>query len=289
MTAEDTRTRSAPLADPELRDSDDPAALLAVAVEVARAGSRLARRMRERGVDQVATKTTDTDIVTAADREVERRMVEMIRRRRPHDAILGEELGASGDQRARVRWVMDPIDGTANYLYGLPWYAVSVAAEVEGVAVAGVVRNAATDDEWTAVIGQGAWRNGRRLTGSPRTQLSQALVATGFSYLRNRRTHQAAVIAGLLDRVRDVRRFGAAAIDLCLAAEGAVDAYFEEGLQPWDWAAGALIASEAGLIVSGLNGARPGPRMIIAAPPALFDQLHERLRELVAGDELVEG
>jgi myo-inositol-1(or 4)-monophosphatase len=169
-----------------------------------------------------------------------------------------------------------------NYLYGLPLYAVSLAAEVDGVVVAGVVRNAASGEEWTAVLGRGAYRDGRRLTGSRVTDLGQALLGTGFAYDPARRAHQAAVLAALLPRVRDVRRMGAAALDLCLTAEGALDVYYEKGLHVWDHAAGGLVAAEAGLRVTGLAGAPPGPDLVIAAPPALYDQLHERLVALDA-------
>jgi myo-inositol-1(or 4)-monophosphatase len=181
-----------------------------------------------------------------------------------------------------VRWVLDPIDGTVNYRYGLPQYAVSLAAEVDGVALAGVVINAATGDEWTATRGGGAWRSGRRLHGSARTTLDQTLVGTGFGYDARRRAHQAAVLAQLITQVRDIRRFGAAALDLCAVAEGTLDAYFEKGLNPWDHAAGGLIASEAGLTVAGLHGAPAGLDMVLAAPPAIFGPLHDALAELDA-------
>jgi myo-inositol-1(or 4)-monophosphatase len=161
-------------------------------------------------------------------------------------------------------------------------YAVSLAAEVDGVVVAGVVLNAATGEEWTAVRGGGAHRDGRRLAGSTATDLSQALVATGFGYDAARRAHQAAVLARLLPRIRDIRRIGAASIDLCLAAEGLVDAYYEKGLNAWDQAAGGLVAAEAGLRVTGLSGAPPGPDLVLAAPPALYDQLHDLLATLDA-------
>ena len=264
---------------------EDHRELLAVAIEVVRPAAELVQRLRAGAVGEVTTKSTDTDVVTAADRAVEREVVAALQRIRPHDTVLGEEYGTAGDRpgrSARVRWVLDPIDGTVNYLYGLPWYAVSLAAEVDGRVVAGVVRNPATGQEWTAAYGHGAWRDGRGLHGSGERRLGQALVATGFGYDPARRAHQAGVIAGLLDRVRDIRRFGAAALDLCLAAEGAVDAYFEKGLHLWDRAAGGLIAAEAGLTVAGLDGAPPGPRMVVAAPPALFGPLHDRLVELDA-------
>lgn len=259
--------------------------LLAVAVAVVRPAAVRARQLRSEASVDVDTKTSDTDVVTAADRAVERQVVADLGHRRPGDAVLGEEYGAApgeGGEAAPVRWVLDPIDGTVNYLYGLPWYAVSLAAEVDGVVVAGVVHNAANGQEWTAAAGHGAWRDGRRLGGSSQRQLRQALVATGFGYGAERRTHQARVLAGLLGEIRDIRRCGSAALDLCLAAEGSVDAYFEKGLNLWDRAAGELIATEAGLTVAGLAGAPPGPELVVAAPPALFGPLHDRLLALDA-------
>jgi myo-inositol-1(or 4)-monophosphatase len=259
-----------------------PEELLAIAVRIAREAAATARRMRDEAISEVQTKSTDTDVVTAADTAVERQVVEALRAERPGDAVLGEEYGGGGSQNAAVRWILDPIDGTVNYLYGLPQYAVSLAAEVDGVVVAGVVCNAATGDEWTATLGGGAWRDGRRLSGSARTTLDQTLLGTGFGYDPARRAHQGAVLAGLITRVRDIRRYGAAALDLCMAAEGLLDAYYEKGLNPWDHAAGGLVASEAGLRVSGLDGRPAGIEMLIAAPPALFGPLHDALSELDA-------
>lgn len=265
--------------------------LLEIAVRVARDAAATARRMRDEAITDVQTKSTDTDVVTAADRAVERQVVEALRRERPGDGVLGEEYGEYGledglsgaaQMPGAVRWILDPIDGTVNYLYGLPQYAVSLAAEVDGVVVAGVVRNAATGDEWTAVRGGGAWRGDQRLTGSARTTLDQTLLATGFAYDPARRAHQGRVLAGLITKVRDIRRFGSAALDLCMAAEGSVDAYYEKGLNPWDHAAGGLVAMEAGLRVSGLAGDPAGNAMLIAAPPALFPALHALLAELDA-------
>jgi myo-inositol-1(or 4)-monophosphatase len=274
----------------------NPADLLGVAVAVAREAADLARNRRLDGVADVGTKSTDTDLVTAADRDVERLIGELLRARRPGDEILGEEFGAGGDSgadgdpgaatagrgRTGVRWVVDPIDGTVNYVYGIPHYAVSIAAEIGGVSVAGVVRNAATGEEWTAVRGEGAWRAGQRLAGSTATRLDQALIATGFGYDSARRAHQAGVLAHVLPWVRDIRRFGAAALDLCAAAEGRVDAYYEKGLGAWDHAAGGLIATEAGLRVSGLRGAPAGPSLVLAAPEGLYRQLHDLLADLGA-------
>jgi myo-inositol-1(or 4)-monophosphatase len=263
-----------------------PEKLLEIAVEVARRAGATARRMRAEGVSGISTKSTATDVVTAADRAVERQAAAALRAARPRDTILGEEYGAragtAATGRGTVRWILDPIDGTVNYLYGLPQYAVSLAAEVDGLVLAGVVHNAATGEDWTAVRGGGAYRDGRRLTGSSETDLSQALIATGFGYDASRRAHQAAVLARLLPEVRDIRRFGAASLDLCLAAEGSVDAYYEKGLNAWDHAAGGLVAAEAGLRVTGLRGEPAGPDLVLAAPAGLYDALHDLLVKLDA-------
>ena len=250
--------------------------LLTVAVEVARAAAHLARDLREQGVTGIATKSTATDVVTAADKATEQYVIDTLHERRPGESVLGEESGESAGAGA-VRWILDPIDGTVNYLYGLPQYAVSLAASVHGVVVAGVVINAATGDEWTATQGGGAYRAARRLGGSDVTDLGQTLLATGFGYAADRRAHQAQVVARVLPLVRDIRRFGAAALDLCFAAEGRVDAYYEKGLNLWDHAAGGLIAAEAGLLVTGLAGAPPGPDLVLAAPPAIHGALHDAL------------
>ncbi|GGN00280.1 myo-inositol-1(or 4)-monophosphatase [Actinoplanes campanulatus] len=267
----------------EIPVASAPDELLALAVRVAREAAATARRMRAAAIGDVETKSTDTDVVTAADKAVERQVVEALLAERPGDGVLGEEYGDSAEVApGAVRWILDPIDGTVNYLYGLPQYAVSLAAERDGEVVAGVVVNAATGDEWTATRGGGAWRAGRRLSGSVRTTLDQSLVGTGFGYDARRRAHQGAVLAGLITRVRDIRRFGAAALDLCMVAEGQLDAYFEKGLNVWDHAAGGLIATEAGLTVAGLAGAPAGRTMLVAAPPAIFPALHDALVELDA-------
>jgi myo-inositol-1(or 4)-monophosphatase len=266
------------------RSAPEPAELLAIAIDVARQAAATAHRMRAEGVSVAATKSTVTDVVTAADRAVERQVLDALHRVRPDDAVLGEEYGAGAAAGAAsgVRWIVDPIDGTVNYLYGLPYCAVSLAAEVDGEVVAGVVRNVFTGEEWTATAGGGAWRDGQRLSCSIEVDLGQALVATGFGYDPARRSHQARVIAELIPHVRDIRRLGAAALDLCLAAEGRVDAYYEKGLAAWDQAAGGLVAAEAGLRVAGLGGLPAGPDLVIAAPPALFAPLHDRLADLDA-------
>ena len=264
----------------------DPYHLLDRAGAAARAGAALAAQRRTAGIGEIDTKSTDTDLVTAADRAVEKLLTELLLVGHPDDYVLGEESGESsrghGTHAGGIRWVVDPIDGTVNYVYGLPHYAVSVAAEVDGEVLAGVVVNAATGEEWSAVRGGGAWRGGTRLRGSSVAQLGRALLATGFGYDAARRAHQAAVLTGILPRVRDIRRLGSAALDLCAAAEGRVDVFFEKGLQPWDRAAGGLIATEAGLLVTGLRGAAPGADMVVAAPTALHAPLHDLLVELDA-------
>ena len=256
-------------------------ALLVLAVDLVRQAGAFILDARGTAADDVTTKSTPTDVVTAVDRAAERLIVDALLSARPDDGVLGEE-GSETEGTGRVRWVLDPIDGTVNYLYGLPAYAVSLAAEVDGAVRVGAVYNPVLDELWTAVRGEGAWLNNRQLTGSSVSTLDQALVATGFGYGADRRRTQAVVVATLLPEVRDIRRFGAASLDLCAAAAGRVDAYFERGLAPWDLAAGGLVASEAGLQVTGLRGAAAGPDMVLAAPPALHRLLHDRLVDLAA-------
>jgi len=260
--------------------SGDPRDLLALAVGLARDAGRLVRQGRGSALAGIGSKSTPTDLVTAMDRASEELIVAGLRAARPDDAVLGEEggvhRGASG-----VRWLLDPIDGTVNYVYGLPQYAVSIAAEVDGTVVAGVVHNPASGEEWTAVRGGGAWRDGTRLTGPRASSLDEALLGTGFGYDARQRAEQATVVAALLPEVRDIRRFGSAALDLCFVAEGRLDVYYESGLNPWDRAAGELIAAEAGLLVTGLHGEPAGSDMTIAASPVLHGPLHDRLATLV--------
>jgi myo-inositol-1(or 4)-monophosphatase len=207
---------------------------------------------------------------------------------RPDDGTLGEE-GASRPGTSGVRWVIDPIDGTVNFLYGLPVYAVSIAAEVHGEVQAGVVLNAATGELFTATRGGGAHlvapgtTERVRLTASGPVSLEQALVGTGFSYRVEERRAQGAVVARLLTRVRDIRRVGSSALDICSVAAGRMDAYYEQGLKPWDHAAAGLIATEAGVVLSGLPGIPFGEEMAIAAAPAIASAFLELLVEVHAG------
>ena len=268
------------------------AELLAVAVNAAlAAGDLLAGRAGQ--VEVEATKSSPTDVVT----EMDRRSEELIRARilagRPADAILGEEGGQTGDTAdAPVRWVIDPLDGTVNYLYGLPDWAVSIAAEVAGEIVAGAVFVPSRGELFTATRGGGGWLEsagapdggaGRvRLRCRPGVPLDQALVATGFGYRAGRRKIQGEVVAALLPRVRDIRRAGVASADLCSVAAGRLDGFYERGLNYWDYAAGALIAAEAGAVVGGLRGAPPSTSMTVAAGPGLFGALSEALADLDA-------
>jgi len=258
----------------------DPSTLLTLAVDLAQRAGALALSMHS-GLGASDTKSSPTDVVTAADRAVEQLLVDGIRAARPGDGILGEE-GASDDGTTGVRWVVDPVDGTVNYLYGLPQWAVSIGVEVNGVTQAGVVFDPAKDELFTAVRGGGSTLGGRPLRCNPATDLTQALVATGFGYDARRRAAQALLLPTLLPAVRDIRRVGAGALDLCAVAAGRVDAYYEQGLSPWDMSAGLLIATEAGARVGGLNGREPSGDMVLAAAPGVFDALHDLLAGLDA-------
>lgn len=227
-------------------------------------------------VKAVGTKSSPTDMVTEMDHLSERLIVEGLRQARPHDTIVSEE-GTNFDGSTGVRWIIDPIDGTTNYLYGHPGFAVSIAAAYESDVVVGAVADPLHGDYFTAVRGRGAWRNDEPLVAPQRSDLSDALVATGFSYQPERRRQQADVLRVVLPAIRDIRRMGAASVDLCSVACGRVDAYYERGLAPWDFAAGALVATEAGIRTGDLTGGQPSTDFVIAAPPGLFDALTDLL------------
>ncbi len=253
--------------------TDDPGAqdLLDLARAVARDAAALVRDRAGDGVEVAATKTSVVDIVTDTDRATEALIRERLLAARPGDAFHGEESGAAVGT-SRVRWVVDPIDGTVNFLYGLPHYAVSIAAEVDREVVAGVVVNAATGTEYAARRGGGATRDGRVLRVRPTPPLQERLVLTGFWYDAELRAVQGAAVARLLPHVRDIRRLGSCALDLCHVAEGAADGYVEEGVQPWDHAAGGLVASEAGARLELTTGAG-GRDLLLCAPADGFDDL----------------
>jgi myo-inositol-1(or 4)-monophosphatase len=259
--------------------------LRAHAVRVASEAAQLVADVRAAGLSDISTKSTETDVVTSGDRAVERLIRERLDEIWPGVPVIGEEEGGRAPADG-LSWVVDPIDGTVNYLYGYPCYAVSVAAQVDGVSVAGAVADPAGDRMWTASRGDGARLNGRLLNVSAATRLELALVATGFAYAAQRRVRQAALWAALLPRVRDLRRPGASSLDLCAVAAGWVDAYVEHGLHRWDWAAGALIAEEAGAVVRlptdrDIDGL--GADVVFAATPGIADALRVALIDCGAG------
>ncbi len=251
--------------------------LLEVAVDAARAAAALVRSRAEGEVTVAATKSSDVDVVTEADRAAEALIRDRLGAARPDDAILGEE-GDDVRGTTGVRWIVDPIDGTVNFLYGLPQYAVSIAAEVDGVVVAGVVLNVATGVEYTAYVDAAGSVRSRR-DGAPirvrgTVPLAQRLLSTGFSYDAGLREVQAQALVRLIPRIRDIRRLGSCALDLCHVAEGTLDGYVEEGVNLWDHAAGGLVAQGAGAVVLVTTGAGGG-RLVLCAPEDGFGEVRD--------------
>jgi len=268
--------------------------LVQIAEMLAREAGALILDGRRRQVTVAATKSSAQDVVTAMDLASEDLLRRMLAELRPDDAVLGEEGGHRAGTSG-VTWVVDPIDGTVNYLYGLPAYAVSVAAVVgeptpaTWTVLAACVHAPATQETWTAGHGLGAHLDGRRLTLGAPPSLGGCLLGTGFGYVAERRRAQARVLAAVLPLVRDVRRMGAAAIDLCQVATGRLDLYYERGLQPWDLAAGALVVAEAGGVVTGLRGAPAGSGMTVAGAPERVAELVRILEEQAADAPDVTG
>ncbi|MDR3083036.1 MAG: inositol monophosphatase [Streptomyces sp.] len=269
-----------------MSDQSEPFDLLTaelqqIALEAAtRAGAFLCDgRPDDLGV--AATKSSAIDIVTEMDIASEKLITGLLADRRPDDGLLGEE-GASVEGTSGVEWVIDPIDGTVNYLYGLPSWAISIAARKDGETLVGVVHAPMRGETFRAVKGHGAFVNDRPVRVRPAPEPGLALVGTGFGYLAERKARQAEVVRWLIPEVRDIRRGGSAAIDLCDVAAGRLDAYYERGLNPWDYAAGDLIAREAGALTGGRPGEPLSPALAIAAPPGLFERLQARLDELGA-------
>ena len=264
-----------------------PEDLRAVAEQLAAEAAEFVRRRRTEtfGVPagsaaaQVRAKSSPTDPVTIVDTETE----QLIRRRlaelRPGEPILGEEGGGQAADSGTVRWVVDPIDGTVNFVYGIPAYSVSIAAQLDGQSVAGAVADVVSGDIYSAGIGLGAHVlvAGVRspLRCSEADDLSMALLGTGFGYEPNRRAAQAALLARMLPVIRDIRRIGSAALDLCMVAAGRLDAQYEHGLSVWDWAAGALIAAEAGAVLVLPEPDEPGTAgsLVLVAAPGVAAQL----------------
>src|SRR4051794_7638850 len=251
---------------------------------IAREAATLVRTGREGEISVAATKSSAQDVVTAMDLASEALLRRRLAELRPDDGILGEE-GSLTPSSSGTWWVVDPIDGTVNYLYGLPAYAVSVAAvtspdgadpdPVTWTVLAGCVVAPADGRVFLAGLGLGATLDGSPLRANEAQPLIDCLVGTGFGYVASRRRAQARVVADLLPQVRDIRRIGSAALDLCTLAAGGLDLYYERGLQPWDLAAGSLVAQEAGAVVTGLRGRSAGEAMTVAGHPG-------RVQELVA-------
>ncbi|EKA62064.1 inositol monophosphatase [Janibacter hoylei PVAS-1] len=269
----------------------DPAALAVIALTVALEAGDLITQERPRDLEVAETKTSATDVVTVMDQRSQDLLLRRLGELRPDDAFAGEERGGRAGTSG-ITWVVDPIDGTVNYLYDVPAYSVSVAAVVgdpttDGAwqPVAGAVVNPVTGERYTAWSGGGAWRavgdDAPVRLAVAETDLATALCGTGFGYDAGRRAWQAEVLTHVLPRVRDIRRFGSAALDLCRVAEGSLDVYYERGLNPWDMAAGWLVATEAGAEVTDLAGGAPRATMTLAGPPRLRAALGEVLDRAV--------
>ena len=263
------------------------AELRALARRTAVAGGDLIRSGRPETVTVAATKSSEVDPVTAMDLAVEDLIRRTLRAERPEDGLLGEEGGLRAGTSG-LTWVVDPIDGTVNYLYGIPAHAVSIAVvtgepdPASWTVVAGAVHSVADRRTWTAGRGQGADLDDRPIRVNPARTLATSLVGTGFGYTVERRRSQARALAEILPRVRDIRRFGSAAMDLCQVGSGQLDAYFERGLNPWDMAAGGLVAVEAGAVVTGLRGAPATEAMTLAGPAETVAELADLLTGLDA-------
>ncbi len=253
--------------------------LLAIAQEAAAAAARELRARFGARAAGVRAKSTPTDLVSDADLAAETAIRKVITTRRPHDTVIGEEGGervVSGEcAEHSLRWVVDPLDGTINYLFGIPMFAVSIACEDGDGGLVGIVLDPVREEAFTATRSGQPSRNGQPIRASDRDELATALVATGFSYDAAVRTRQAEVLARVLPRVRDIRRAGAAALDLCWCACGRYDAYYERGLHAWDLAAGELLARRAGLAVRELPALGDDPAGVVVAPEAIVEELHE--------------
>ena len=251
-----------------------------MAIDAARAaGTVLRARWGERAAG-LATKSSATDVVLDADRAAEAEIVRALRASYPDDEILAEE-GSGGAGRSGVRWFVDPLDGTVNYLYGIPHFAVAIACEDDDGLVAAAVLDPSRDELFTAARGAGAWLGTERLRVSSASDLGRSLVATGFAYVADARDEQARILRTVLPAVRDIRRYGSAQLDLAWVAAGRYDGYFESVDKPWDWKAGALLVREAGGRVSELAQARAGHPHIVASGPGIHDALVSSLERAV--------
>lgn len=277
-----------------LPDADAVRALTDLAERIARSAGDLIRDGRPDRVQVAATKSSEVDPVTAMDLASEAHLRELLARHRPDDGVLGEESGLEPGTTG-LTWVLDPIDGTVNYLYGVPAYAVSVGL-VAGdpdperwTVVAGCVHSVVDGVTYTAGRGLGAFRDGRRIAVNEPRSLATSLVGTGFGYRAERRRVQGRVLAELLPQVRDIRRIGSAALDLCRVAEGTLDVLYERGLNPWDIAAGEVVAREAGADVRGLRGRAASADMAVVGPAATAAALADLLAALDADSDAEPG
>ena len=264
--------------EPDLDEIDEPDVdeLARLAGGLAQEAGVLVRDGRRGGIHDARSKSSPTDVATEWDRASEELLVTHIRASRPHDAIVAEE-GSSTTGDSGISWLIDPIDGTTNYVYDLPLYGISVAACDALGPLVGAVYVPVTHELFTAIRGRGAERNGRPIRCSSQSDVSQALVGTGFSYLAARRAEQLVRLQRVLPAVRDIRRLGAASVDLCYVAMGRLDAYYEEGLSPWDLAAGQLVATEAGATLRAIDHGPVRPDSVLAAAPGVFDALQNLL------------
>lgn len=262
--------------------------LVDLATDISREAGEEILALRSAGVTVAGSKSSAVDVVTEADRSAEEMIVAAIAAARPGDGIFAEE-GNTAESTTGITWVIDPIDGTVNYVYGIPAFCVSIAATVADPqaygdgrrAIAAAVFNPSTNEMFSAAEGFGAHLNGEPIHPSHETQLEQSLIATGFGYTRERRALQGRILSVLIPHFRDIRRIGSAAYDLCMVACGRIEAYYEIGIQPWDWAGGALVATEAGAITLGAHADQPaGTPLFIAGPPELATQLQTLLYPL---------
>ena len=244
--------------------------LVLLAEEVARAAGAIL--MQRPDSFTFTEKSSAVDFATQMDQLAESLIVKNLLAARPDDGIIAEE-GAAQPSKSGVTWVIDPLDGTVNYLYGLPGWNISIAAKDKDGVIAGVVFAPTTNSFWKATKGGGAYFNNNSIKCNDPVNLNLALIATGFSYDLELRKEQGARMQRLIPQIRDLRRNGAAAVDLCYVAMGAVDGYFESSLKEWDFAAGGLIATEAGALISGRSGGAPDGDMVVCAGPSLHAQL----------------
>lgn len=256
----------------------DPVALLALARPIAADVAAALERSLDGEGPRISTKSSPTDLVTELDTWAEIHITERLLAERPHDTVRGEE-GADHVGTSGITWSIDPIDGTVNFVHGLPGFCVSIAAQVDGLSIAATVVSPLHRDVFAATIGAGATRNDRPIRCASPPSLGRAVVGTGFGYDPERRARQAQVLTTVLPRIADIRRGGAAALDLCSVACGRLDGYWEVGLNDWDHAAGGLIVTEAGARCASLDGSAPSERFILAAPPEVWDDLAALLVE----------